>query len=306
MNDEINKNIVKWNKDLNKVSTTIGEIKQFLKDNDFTLDQLVNEGLTDPVSKIESIKGKIEFLKNIRDNEFYFNRHALYDDDIGYYKNELKDVKDMYFDIISPLFTDEHIDEECDKIYETAGEKFLKEAPWNENNYDVVYEQCGEYAFNAAEYRAVFLSLMKYLSRCLWISGLAQIWEQQLIRFHNEILLQNKNFNLSFEDIKQSFKKNRYDFEEFEAYDELIELKHVVNTIKHGEGSSSKKLRKTRPEYFSKPDSLDIDRLHYNKTVLLEETLFITDEDFKRYYDSLISFWNEMLEKNRKILKNIN
>jgi hypothetical protein len=39
--------------------------------------------------------------------------------------------------------------------------------------------------------------------------------------------------------------------------------------------------------------------------VLLEETLFITDEDFQRYYKSLISFWDEMLEKNREIWEEI-
>ena len=295
------KKVEKWNKDLNNISTTMGEIKQYLKKNNLTLEQLMNEGLVDPISKIESINGKIEFLKGIRNEKFHFRLHALYDDDINYYKNELNNIKDVYCDIISPLFTEKHINEECEAIEKATYEQCLKNNDCNEYNYDNVGEYCAEIAFDTAERKAIFLYLMKYVNRCLWISGLAQTWEQQLIRFHNETLLQNKKSNLKFEDIKQSFKINFYDFEEFESYGDLVELRHVVNAIKHGEGSSAKKLRKICPKYFETPSFWNKDKLYYHKTVLLDETLFISDQDFQRYFFSLISFWEEMLEKNKEI-----
>lgn len=304
MSDKIKNDIEKWNKNLNKISTTIGEIKQCLTSSDLTWNQLIDDGLIDPINRMESINGKIEFLKGIRENEYHFNLHVLYDD-ISYYKKELKNIKNIYNEKIAPIFTDECIYNECKEIEEAVEKQLLKEIPFDEHNFDVVGEYCTEKAFDAAEYRCVFLSLMRYVSRCLWISGLAQIWEQQLIRFHNEILLQNKNFNLGFEDIKQSFKKNFYDFEEFESYNDINELRHLVNTIKHGNGPSSEKLRELCPRYFDAPDFLNKDRLHYNKTVLLEETLFITDEDFQRYHESLISFWNEMFKRNRELWEEI-
>jgi hypothetical protein len=196
MDDEIKKNVEKWNKDLNKISTTVGEIKQCLKDSNLTLDEIMNEGLIDPVHKIESVNRKIEFLKDIRNSEYHFRLHALYDDDIYYYKKELNNIKDVYCDMISPLFTDKHVYNECKATEEAAYKQCLEENPCDEYNYEIIGERCAEIAFDAAEHRAMFLSLMKYVNRCLWISGLAQTWEQQLIRFHNEILLQNKNFNL--------------------------------------------------------------------------------------------------------------
>lgn len=43
MSEDIRKNVEKWNKDLNKISTAIGEIKHYLKSNDSNLNQLIDE-----------------------------------------------------------------------------------------------------------------------------------------------------------------------------------------------------------------------------------------------------------------------
>lgn len=307
MSEDIRKNVEKWNRDLNKISTTIGEIKHYLKSNDLRLNQLIDEGLIDPIDKIESIKGKIDFLKDIGDEECYFMPHTLWDINIYSYKDELNKINVVYSDIISPLFTDENIDRECEELGDSIFDKCMEEWPYGEDGCDTAGDQCAERALSFVENRALLLYLMKYVNRCLWISGLVHTWEQQLIRFHKDILLEDKNFNLKFEDIKQSFKRNLYDFEDFESYNTISELRLVVNTIKHGEGFSSDKLRKICPKYFKIPNELGYtnDRLSFKKTTLLEETLFITDEDFKRYFKSLISFWDEMFERNKEIWEEI-
>lgn len=70
----------------------------------------------------------------------------------------------------------------------------------------------------------------------------------------------------------------------------IDEMRDVVNVLKHGKGQSEKRLRQKRPELFVR-DGRDV--LANNNATLLEPSLQITKEDFKKYCDALIEFWRD-------------
>lgn len=73
--------------------------------------------------------------------------------------------------------------------------------------------------------------------------------------------------------------------ESLNCWHKIKELRLVVNVLKHAEGDSAERLRKMRPNLFEWPQDYNIkgDKLEFNYTTLLEETLNISNEDFLKY-----------------------
>ena len=74
----------------------------------------------------------------------------------------------------------------------------------------------------------------------------------------------------------------------------------MCNVIKHGDGSSAKKLRDINPDLFKKPDlfNKESQMIELCKTTLLEETLNIDQNTLLCYKDALLSFWDSIPERN--------
>lgn len=73
------------------------------------------------------------------------------------------------------------------------------------------------------------------------------------------------------------------------------ELRLVTNVIKHGEGSSAKKLRKINPAIFDLPGVADLRDTGYQLPVVAPLSggdLYATESDYSRYCDGVLSFWN--------------
>ena len=70
----------------------------------------------------------------------------------------------------------------------------------------------------------------------------------------------------------------------------------LCNVIKHGDGKSAKELRKIKPTLFKQEGN--IGHMEAFKTTLLEETLNINETTLQNYREALLSFWDEIPEKN--------
>jgi hypothetical protein len=118
----------------------------------------------------------------------------------------------------------------------------------------------------------------------LAIAGLFHLWERLVFLFifrQLRIAVQIR----SFKDICDTLKKLGSKIESCEWFEDLDTLHLVANTIKHGEGRSSKRLARKEPSLFdSAPDSNTADQLDLNV------------EHFDRFAQAVRSFWTSMHE----------
>jgi hypothetical protein len=135
----------------------------------------------------------------------------------------------------------------------------------------------------------------------MWISSLCQVWEQQLIKLlktemkHDGYEFDDKG--LEFKDIKEAFKIHNVDLEKLECWKPIKELRWLVNVFKHGDGNSAKSLRRVRPDLFKSEYDGKTDMLEFHDSSVLEVTLRISNNDFLKYHDALIEFWDELPER---------
>lgn len=145
------------------------------------------------------------------------------------------------------------------------------------------------------------LDTMKKNHLLMTISMLCQIWEQQLIKFTLKEMhhfLQFHNNSISFGDVKNIFELHDVKFENMKSWEKIREMRLLVNTIKHGEGESARKLRKIRPDYFELDIIKGTDTLELAGAVLLDSySLMVEEQDFRSYLEATETFWGEMPER---------
>jgi len=147
----------------------------------------------------------------------------------------------------------------------------------------------------------LYLSLGKYNLTATWHATLYQVWEQQSRRFlFKEIScvynIPFETFCINMSKIKEKFKFYNVNIESFSCWPQINKLRLLCNVIKHGDGCSAKKLRKIKPTLFKQEDGTD--HMEIFKTTLLEETLNINEMTLQNYRDALLSFWDEIQERN--------
>jgi hypothetical protein len=132
------------------------------------------------------------------------------------------------------------------------------------------------------------------------ISMLCQIWEQQLIKFTLTEMghfIKFHNNSISFSGAIKIFELHDVKVEDFESWKRIKEMRLLVNTIKHGDGESARKLRRIRPDYFELDIIKGTDTLELAGAVLLDSySLKVEEQDFKNYVETTKMFWNEMPE----------
>jgi hypothetical protein len=75
----------------------------------------------------------------------------------------------------------------------------------------------------------------------------------------------------------------------------LKELNSLANVIKHGEGGSATKLRRTNPKLFHYPGTFEVSQISLDLPIaapLAGDEIFVTLEDFNRYVASVEQFWD--------------
>ena len=129
--------------------------------------------------------------------------------------------------------------------------------------------------------------------------------EQQLLLFYRrQVLHPSEEYNpalFSWKVIHQRFIDGGVNLRELKSWPMFHELELVANTVKHGDGRSADKLRSVRPEvlvpeilrnqggWMSKPTP-------YVRTPLTGDSVHVTVEDFRRYADIAVAFWEEVAD----------
>ena len=224
----------------------------------------------------------------------------LYKDLREKYINDLKQIKDLFFERISPIFAE--AEKESTKYQNELWENIMSQACDDNSILDPsdYIDTVQEAGFEKYE----ILSLMQYRNISMWVSCMCQVWEQQLFSFvYHEAQSEGVKYNDSdmkrgFAFSKEAFEWHQQPLECLSCWRKIKELRMLVNVIKHSEGHSEQELRKMRPDYFEHEIGVEkYDLLSLYHSTLLEATLQITNADFIDYYDALVLFWYELPDR---------
>ncbi|MDH4620187.1 hypothetical protein [Brevibacillus sp. AY1] len=222
----------------------------------------------------------------MRDTQFYFWKPLM-----ERYKKELSMVAEYYNRTI-PSFGD--IEKEATDYADSIYNNF----PADKNTDPATV---ADFANDEGIQLYELLNTMKKNHLLMTISMMCQIWEQQLIKFtvtEMRHLLSFNNNALSFGDAKKIFELHGVIFEELLSWIKIKEMRLLVNTIKHGDGESARKLRKIRPDYFELEFIKGTDTLELADAVLLDSySLMVEEQDFRSYVEVTKMFWDEMPER---------
>ena len=213
-----------------------------------------------------------------------------------HFKSEISDYVEVYCQKLLPVFKD--IESDVEKYTNDIYNNSMSQ-PACDDSMDP--GSIAETALDEGIEHYSYLKLGKYNLTATWHATLYQVWEQQLRRFlFQEIShvynIQFKTFCTKLSEIKKKFEFHNVDIESFSCWPQVEELRLLCNVIKHGDGDSAKDLQKIKPVLFKQED--DIDYMKTFKTTLLEETLNINEMTLKSYRKALLSFWDEIPERN--------
>jgi hypothetical protein len=222
----------------------------------------------------------------------------LWDKAAEFYKEELAFVK-KYYDRTIVQFND--IEKEAEDFAESFFQNYI-----GDENTDP--SEVAEIAEGKSVELYQMLSLMKSNHLLITISMLYGIWEQQIMNFIIGELKKDisKSINkINFNQLKDIFIAHGINFEKLNSWPVIWELKLLNNTIKHGIGDSSDKLKRIRPDYFEVEYLPGVDTLHLHGTVLTEESLQVKEDDLNKYVKATKEFWNEIPERSFADIKDI-
>jgi hypothetical protein len=139
----------------------------------------------------------------------------------------------------------------------------------------------------------------------MFTAGLYHLFEQQLLRFHREQLLEPEEKSctklFSCDEAQQRLLENyRIDISTFPSWNKIQELRLVANTVKHADGPSCTKLKQIRPDLFIRPyqgneSPWPVEVAHRQVVQpLAGKDLYITLDEFTKYVDATKQVWEEL------------
>jgi hypothetical protein len=214
----------------------------------------------------------------------------------SYLKSEIESFFRIYFDRLLPVFKD--IEGEADKLTKDYYEDFM-DHPARDEYIDP--DSIAEHAFEIGVEHYSYLKFGQYNLTASWHAMLYQLWEQQsrLFLFREMSHIRKINFQTfctDLSDIKVFYKFHNVEIEGFSCWAKIRELRLLCNVIKHGDGDSARKLCKINPILFKREGEVDYMEVH--KTTLLKDTLNINEVTLNVYKEALLSFWDEIPERN--------
>lgn len=213
-----------------------------------------------------------------------------------YLKSEIQSFTEIYFKKLLPVFKD--IESESDKLANDLYDDFMNQ-PANDKYIDPA--AIAEQALNNGIEHYSYLKLGRYNLTASWHATLYQLWEQQsrlfLFRELSHVsMIKFDIFCTNLSEIKKNYKFHNVEIEQFTCWTRIKELCLLCNVIKHGDGNSAKRLRKIKPDMFKQEG--EVDSMEAYKTTLLQETLNISEISLNDYREALLSFWDEIPERN--------
>jgi hypothetical protein len=209
---------------------------------------------------------------------------------------EIELYKNTYLERIAPVF--DSVEKEADnlsaKIYDDAMSDVVDDYSMPDPS------SIAQFAMESGFYYYEKYSLMRYNTRAMWITMLYQYWEQQVRKFlydeyKNVYEIEFSKFcSNGIREIKEGFKESNLDITLLNSWSGIEELRLLANSLKHGEGSSTKQLKEKFPKYFEHEGLEEYDLLKLYNTTLGEKVLNINDSDYSTLCDNLIAFWKEL------------
>ena len=199
-------------------------------------------------------------------------------------------------DKILPAFANlaQEADEVANRTYEQLGRSF---------NPD--YDDPASHAERAHEASIEYYVEMKNIEQAvlnMQAAALYHLLEQKLLEFHRlEFLHGVVKGNRKLQDVYASLEAEGVYVQKLPSAPKIEELRLVANTVKHGEGESSRKLRTVRPDLFIHPhDRSGPYAVVYGAPVvyvpLLGEQFYVSPSDLNAYFDTVERFLNELAE----------
>ena len=168
---------------------------------------------------------------------------------------------------------------------------------------DDEYDAAAYYADQAMDKTLAFADMlvsMYFASSALYTVGLFHLFEQHAADFLLWLLGCGSDKEVRLKDFTGWLKSDAsIEVEALGSWATIQELRLVANAIKHAEGTSAAKLRKTRPELFVHPSARDGDKRGHRvkrriRKPLFGEDLYLTSDDFSRYSRAVMGFWEEL------------
>lgn len=199
---------------------------------------------------------------------------------------------------VVPAF--DNISQEADTVQNETYDKYMS-LPGDPDSFDP--GDVAESAFNKGLEYYEWMSSMLQATINLFTAGLYHLFEQQLLLFHRQELLnlveENDLALMKPRIVKERLLEHGIDIEEFTSWLKVDELRLVANTIKHAEGVSAADLKVIRPDLFSRPADELLSKMKAPPgpvfTPLAGDSIFITQEEFAKYSGTLKEFWREMI-----------
>jgi len=132
---------------------------------------------------------------------------------------------------------------------------------------------------------------------------LYDLFEQHLMHFHRQELLgwldRNEIRLFTHDEVRRRFESHGLSVKSCASWPKLEELRHLANTLKHGEGKSSRELTELTPYLFTHPSLIDDGthvkcQSHRVYTPHLGDEIFVTAAHVRGYAEAIERFWLEL------------
>jgi hypothetical protein len=133
------------------------------------------------------------------------------------------------------------------------------------------------------------------------IATLYLVWEQQVRKFlfkemSHTFTTSFPSFCTRFEDIENLFELHGVRLQALDSWRGIEELHLLCNVIKHGDGSSAKRLRRCNPSLFREGHPGEGGEIL--DSTLLDQSLDLKEAFLEQYALVLSSFWDELPERS--------
>lgn len=213
------------------------------------------------------------------------------------YIDEIKFFVKIYSEKIAPAF--ENIEEESQQIAQDHWDQIMSRPMSEEQAANFDPTDYLDIAIDLSVDQYLSHALMRYNTIAMWHSTLYQFWEQRVRLFLYESTRPRLNSSIEFGDFCTNFDKIKKYLSSFNInisstlfWSKVEEINLLNNVIKHGDGSSSKKLKTMNMNLFNYDEPLEVS--------LLEQSLNLDEKKLNDYGDALVCFWEWFPEESFK------
>lgn len=104
-----------------------------------------------------------------------------------------------------------------------------------------------------------------------------------------------QQFGTDMNELKEAFNHLNYDLTTNSNWSDIYTLSDIVNTFKHGDGRSARRLHRNHPSFF-KVDSNNLRIMDAEFTTNNVPVFELDEISFNTYADAIINFWSEVPE----------